>query len=133
MAPFMNEVVSIAREMGILIVHSPSSCMDYYKDFPARKLCQKYAGRKANALINNYLLESEKDAVWPVDQSDGGCDCDPPCEQGSPWTKQIAAIEILNNDAISDSGQEIAGLFREKGIKNVILMGVHENMCVIGR
>ena len=27
MAPFMNNVVSIAREKGVLIVHAPSDCM----------------------------------------------------------------------------------------------------------
>jgi nicotinamidase-related amidase len=129
----MNKVVSLAREKGILIVHAPSSCMDYYKNHPARKLGQKYKNREAENLISNDLLDSEKGAVWPVDQKDGGCDCEPHCKQGNPWTKQIDLIEISIQDAISDSGVEIAGLFRAKGIKNVILMGVHENMCVIGR
>jgi type 1 glutamine amidotransferase/nicotinamidase-related amidase len=133
MALFMNDVVSIARKKGVLIVHAPSSCMDYYENHPARKLGQKYKSDKAKRLISNDLLDSEKGAVWPVDQDDGGCDCEPPCIQGEPWTKQIDAIKIENQDAISDSGIEIAGLFEAKNIKNVILMGVHENMCVIGR
>jgi nicotinamidase-related amidase len=133
MAPFMNKVVSLAREKGILIVHAPSSCMDYYKNHPARKLGQKYKSKEAKDLISNDLLDSEIGAIWPIDQKDGGCDCEPPCKQGNPWTKQIDLIEISNQDAISDSGVEIAGLFKVKGIKNVILMGVHENMCVIGR
>ena len=132
-APFMNSVVSIARNKGVLVVHAPSSCMDYYKNHPARKLGQKYQSKKAKGLISNDLLESEKGAVWPVDQKDGGCDCTPECKQGHPWTSQIDLIEIQNQDAISDSGIEIAGLFQARGIKNVILMGVHENMCVIGR
>jgi nicotinamidase-related amidase len=133
MAPFMNKVVSIAREKGILIVHAPSSCMDYYKNHPARKLGQKYKNKEAKDLISNDLLDSEKGAVWPIDQKDGGCDCEPQCKQGNPWTRQIDLIEISNQDAISDSGVEISGLFKVKDIKNVILMGVHENMCVIGR
>jgi type 1 glutamine amidotransferase/nicotinamidase-related amidase len=133
MAPFMNKVVSLAREKGILIVHAPSSCMDYYKNHPARKLTQKYKNIEAKDLISNDLLDSEKGAVWPIDQKDGGCDCEPHCIQGNPWTKQIDLIEIRNQDAISDSGVEIAGIFKAKTIKNVILMGVHENMCVIGR
>jgi type 1 glutamine amidotransferase/nicotinamidase-related amidase len=133
MAPFMNNVVSLAREKGILIVHAPSSCMDYYKNHPARKLGQKYKNKEAKDLISNDLLDSETGAIWPIDQKDGGCDCEPHCQQGNPWTKQIDLIEISSQDAISDSGVEIAGLFKVKGIKNVILMGVHENMCVIGR
>lgn len=133
MAPFMNNVISIARGKGILIVHAPSDCMKYYKNHPARKLGQKYKSKKAGSLISDNKLDSEKGVVWPIDQSDGGCDCSPECKQGSPWTHQIDLIKISDNDAISDSGVEIAGLFQAKGIKNVILMGVHTNMCVIGR
>ncbi len=36
-------------------------------------------------------------------------------------------------DAISDSGVEIWNLLEARGIRNVILMGVHVNMCVAGR
>jgi nicotinamidase-related amidase len=135
MAPFMNDVISIARKRGILIVHAPSECMAFYKNHPARKLGQKYKSKKAMDLITRDKLVSEKDAVWPIDQSDEGCDCTPECKVGPPWpwTRQIGIIEIYDNDAISDSGAEIAGLFYKKGIKNVILMGVHTNMCVIGR
>jgi nicotinamidase-related amidase/type 1 glutamine amidotransferase len=133
MAPLMNEVVSIAREKGVLIVHAPSDCMEYYKDHPARKLGRKYKSKKAESLIAGGLLDSEEGAEWPIDQSDGGCDCTPECEGGNPWTHQIDLINIYDKDAISESGAEIGGLFYKKGIKNVILMGVHTNMCVIGR
>ena len=52
---------------------------------------------------------------------------------GSPWKSQVAAIEIKDDDAISDSGTEIWNLLESRGIKNVMLMGVHTNMCVLGR
>ena len=133
MASVLNNVISIARKEGVLVVHAPSDCIDYYKNYPGRKLALKYICKKATNLICNDKLDSEKDAVWPIDQSDGGCDCSPECKQGNPWTHQIDAIQITENDAISDDGEEIAGLFNNKGIKNVILMGVHTNMCVIGR
>ncbi len=133
MAPVMNNVLTIARNKGVLIVHAPSDCIKQYKDSPARKLGQKYLSKKATALISDDNLPSEKDAVWPIDQSNGGCDCLPTCKEGGPWTHEIDGLTIADNDAISDSGAEIAGLFGQKKIKNVILMGVHTNMCVIGR
>lgn len=133
MAPVMNSTIAAARRKGVLIVHAPSDCIGYYKDHPARKLGQKYRIEKTAGLFGGGPMDSEKGAVWPIDQSDGGCDCSPECKQGNPWTHQIDLIEISDNDAISDSGTEVAGLFRQKGIKNVILMGVHTNMCVIGR
>ena len=133
MAPYMNEVVSIARGKGVLIVHAPSSCMDFYKDHPARKLGMKYKSKKAEGIVSKDSLDKEKGVLWPIDQSDGGCNCTPVCKGGRPWTQQIDLIEISDKDAISDSGAEIGGLFYKKEIKNVILMGVHTNMCVIGR
>ena len=133
LAPEINKVISLARDKGIFIVHAPSECMDAYKGHPGRKLAQKYKGTKVGNLFSDDKLATEKNAVWPIDQSDGGCNDSPECTQGSPWTNQIDQIVINEKDAISDSGIEIAGLFRAKGIKNVILVGVHTNMCVINR
>ncbi|NIP94311.1 MAG: nicotinamidase, partial [Akkermansiaceae bacterium] len=37
MAPRMNELLNEARRRGALVVHAPSSCMEFYSDHPARK------------------------------------------------------------------------------------------------
>ena len=42
-------------------------------------------------------------------------------------------IRIDDRDAISDSGQEIFNLLRARGVKHVLMCGVHTNMCVLGR
>src|SRR5437867_489672 len=39
-APRMNHVLEKARDMGMLIIHAPSSCMEPYKDHPGRKRAQ---------------------------------------------------------------------------------------------
>src|SRR5258706_480089 len=54
------------------------------------------------------------------------------CKGATGRVAEMAPV-LKNLDAITDSGVEAAGLFQAKGIKNVILMGVHENMCVINR
>jgi hypothetical protein len=51
----------------------------------------------------------------------------------APWKSQHAGLTIRDEDAISDSGIEIWNLLEERGINNVILVGVHTNMCVLGR
>src|SRR5438552_17364238 len=40
LAPRMNQVLEKARGMGVFIIHAPSSCMEPYKDHPARKRAQ---------------------------------------------------------------------------------------------
>src|SRR5687768_11363649 len=36
MLPRLCQVIDKARELGVLIIHAPSHCMDPYKDHPAR-------------------------------------------------------------------------------------------------
>jgi hypothetical protein len=63
-----------------------------------------------------------------------GCSCaGKKCEIVPPWTRQIATLEILPDDALTDNGQETWNLLQQRGIQNVILCGVHLNMCVLGR
>ena len=136
MAPRMNEFVKEARRRGTLIVHAPSGGMKHYADHPARKLAQN--APRAVTLPDGIAagcsqIESEKRGEWPIDQSDGGCDDQPRCPTRTMDRHQASVLEIDDNDAISDSGVECWNLYEQRGIKNVILVGVHTNMCVIGR
>ena len=136
LGPAMNQAIAAARAKGILIIHAPSSCMEAYKNHPAREKAQQ-APKAANLPkhIGEWCnrIPAEEKGIYPIDQSDGGCDDGPQCPQGSPWKSQNAAIEIRPEDAISDSGEEIWNLLESRGIANVMLMGVHTNMCVLGR
>jgi nicotinamidase-related amidase/type 1 glutamine amidotransferase len=132
-APAMNAVLTTARARGVKIVHAPSDCIDYYRNHAARKEALRYGiDKKIAALADGSKLTTEADAEWPVDQSDEGCE-NSGLRPHRAWTKQIDAIDIVEGDLISDSGAEIGTYFAKKGIRNVILVGVHTNMCVIGR
>jgi len=37
LAPAMNRAVKAAHDRDVLIIHAPSSCLEAYKDHPARK------------------------------------------------------------------------------------------------
>ncbi|MFV1967661.1 MAG: ThuA domain-containing protein [Pirellulaceae bacterium] len=136
MAPRMNAFVKQARQKGALIVHAPSGGMEHYTDHPARKRAQN-APQAANLPegIAGWCrgIESEKQGEWPIDQEDGGCDDQPRCPDREMDRRQTPEIEIFDEDAISDSGVECWNLYERRGIENVILVGVHTNMCVIGR
>ena len=133
MAPRMNEVVSAARKQGVLIIHCPSSCMEFYKDTPQRTLAQSAPHAPTKRPLENWChLDPEREALLPIDDSDGGCDCQPQCKQGSPWYRQIETLTIAEGDAITDS-DEAYHLMQSRGIENVIVLGVHTNMCVLGR
>ncbi len=135
LAPFMNRVVNAARERGVFIIHAPSSVVDFYAGHPARQ--RALNAPKADNLpaeIQSWCswLDEKEEKVYPIDQSDGGCECED-CESYEAWRKQVEDIQIEDVDAISDSGVEIWNLLEDRGIENVMLMGVHTNMCVLGR
>jgi nicotinamidase-related amidase len=133
MAPRMNQVVSELRHRGALIIHCPSDTLKYYEGTAGRKVAQAAPKATPKAPLRNWCgLDSAREAPLPIDDSDGGCNDTPTCKQGSPWRRQIATLEIREGDAITDSA-EAYNLMRERGITNVIVMGVHQNMCVLGR
>jgi nicotinamidase-related amidase len=139
MAPQMDKVIKTARERGVTIFHAPSSCMPFYENHPARKRALEIPTDPVvlevlGGEIWNQALVKEKNKKWPVDQKDGGCDCEPKCPGGGPWKSQIDTIQIDGEkDFVTDSGVAVGSYMRQHGIKNVIVMGVHTNMCVIGR
>jgi nicotinamidase-related amidase len=142
MAPAMNKVVKEAREQGVFIIHAPSTCVDFYKDTPARKRAQSATAAKAPIELATSerwgtawcWLDKQREPELPIDDSDMGCDCKEKCKIVPPWTRQIALLDIdQDRDAITDNGQELVNLFAERKIDHVMILGVHLNMCVLGR
>ena len=133
MAPHMNRVLNAARARGVFIIHCPSDTMEAYADHPARLRAINAAPAETSPPLQKWVrLLPEREGSLPIDDADGGCDCDPPVPSRRVWTRQHPAIEIQAADAITDN-DEAFRLMRERGIRNVIVMGVHTNMCVLGR
>ncbi|MEZ6070317.1 MAG: hypothetical protein R3C10_08560 [Pirellulales bacterium] len=150
LGPRLNEVVAEARRRGVTIIHAPSDCMAAYQDHPARERArQAPAAAVVPEDIESWCsrIQSEEGVEYPLDQSDGGSDDTPEAQAdwnaklkamgrktGSPWQAESDLIKIDEDcDFISDRGNEIWNILADRGIDNVILTGVHTNMCVLGR
>ncbi len=132
MAPVMNQVISIARKQGVLIIHCPSGCMNVYKDTPQRKLAMQAPKVKTKAPLKRWCyLDRDKEAPLPVVDTHP-CDDEKGRERKRFYSRQIATLKIEQGDAITDSAEAFY-LMKQRGITNVIIMGVHTNMCVLGR
>jgi nicotinamidase-related amidase len=137
----MNKVVQEARHRGVFIIHAPSTTVDFYKDTPQRKRAMDAKFAKTLSPLSTVerwgtawcYPDSKRECELPIDDTDMGCDCATKCEIVPPWTRQIKTIDIAEPDAITDNGQETFNLLAERKIDNVIIMGVHLNMCVLGR
>jgi nicotinamidase-related amidase len=123
----MTKVIANAQAMGIPVIHAPSECMEFYKDMSQRR-----------RMLDIPRMQPPKplvltDPPLPVDDSDGGCDCEEPVKMYRAWSRQHEAIPIAADDVISDNGAEVYSFLKQRGIKTLIVMGVHTNMCVLGR
>lgn len=124
--------------------------MPAYTDHPAR--LRAIAAPTAKDLPQDIAawcsrIPAEEQAVYPIDQSDGGEDDDPAehaqwaahlkslgRNPGMPWQRQSDMITIdSERDFLSDKGDEVWNILQSRGIDHVILTGVHTNMCVLGR
>jgi len=149
MVPRMEKVLNQLRSKGVTLIHAPSGCMDAYARHPARLRVSSVPKSVVPEGINEWCrsIPSEEKVIYPLDQSDGGED-DTPEEHAawaetlkarglnprSPWKKQHQGLTIdPAKDFISDRGDEIWNLLEHRGLKHVILVGVHTNMCVLGR
>lgn len=133
-APRMNRVLHAARALGVRIIHAPSGTMDVYATTPQRRRMMEAKTHTPPVPIAKWCyLEPKDEAPLPID------DVTQPCDDGvvgpkvRRYSRQNALLDIREPDGISDSGEEIWNFFQQHGITNVALMGVHLNMCVLGR
>lgn len=142
LAPALNETVKAARNQGVFIIHAPSSVVGFYADCPQRNTAINAPFATPPIQLSTAQRwgttwcwpDAKHEGVLPIDDSDMGCSCEgEKCEIREAWSRQNRLIDIAAEDAITDNGQETFNLLEQRQIDNVILCGVHLNMCVLGR
>jgi hypothetical protein len=118
-----------------MIIHAPSDTMKFYEGTPERRRMQRAPKASSPMPIAACPRDKEESRMFPIDDSAGGCD-DPVVKKWTgpyPWTRENPKIDILGFDGVSDNGQEIYNYLKQEGIKNIALMGVHTNICILNR
>ena len=155
-APRIAKLCDTVRAAGGTVIHAPSDCMEAYAGNPARQRVLELVAQNQPAGFEPPAaakatwcsgIGAESLAEYPLDQSLGGED-DDPAEHAAwaaelermgrnpkmPWKMQSPLVPINHNcDFISDNGAEVARVLAARGIRHVMLVGVHLNMCVLGR
>lgn len=134
MAPRMNQVLTAARDHGVMIIHAPSDTMNVYAGTPYRLRMEQAKFAKPPVEI---AKRCDRDPMGepptlPIDTS-RDCDDAEPGRVVRNYTRQHPALEIVSYDGVSDRGQEIYNFCEQEGIKNIVLMGVHTNYCILAR
>jgi nicotinamidase-related amidase len=134
MVPRMNAVLSAARDHGVQIVHAPSGTVDLYADTPFRQRLKLAKPAEPPFSVNGWChLDPDREPPLPVDTTRSACDDPIPGAVVRKYTRQHPGLDMVGYDGVSDSGPEVYSFFVQEGIKNVAVMGVHTNMCVLGR
>lgn len=122
----MEPLLEKARAAGILIIHAPSETMNFYAGTEGRKLAESAPRTDPPEAAPLH------DPPLPIDDSNGGCDT-PGDTEHRAWSRQTPLLTIAPGDVISDSGNEIYNVLRQRGIDTLFYMGVHANMCILNR
>ena len=121
MAPLINQ----ARASGIQIIHAPSDVVGFYSQYPQRL---RILGVPATEPPPSLDLPNPP---LPIDDSSDVCDTGEKFYLA--WTRENPAISITGDDVISADGKEIYSFLVQRGIKNLLIMGVHANACILNR
>jgi nicotinamidase-related amidase len=130
MIPRMNRVVHALRDRGAVIVHAPSDATRPYAGTPALQRALAIEPIDAPALIEH------DDPPLPICSEQETACSTPDCELGKGYTQQHPGIDICHDNLreyISDDDQTPYAILKHHGIEQVILMGVHTNMCILLR
>jgi nicotinamidase-related amidase len=134
LADKMAPLIEAARTRGVRIIHAPSDTIDFYKDSPARQKILAAPAAIPPVPIERWCrIDKEHEGELPIDDADGGCDDEPQCKNYKAWSREHPAIRVADDDVVSDDGREIYNYLVQQGIKNILYVGVHTNMCVLGR
>jgi hypothetical protein len=111
--------------------------MKFYEGTPWRERMKRAPmASSPTAILARCGREPMEERNFPIDDSAGGCDDPKPKQEKGPpypWTREHSAIDVVGFDGVSDNGQEIYNYFKQEGITNVALMGVHTNICILNR
>ena len=138
----MNEMLKAARAKGVFIIHAPSTCTGFYKDTPQRKLAKEAPFAKTPVPLADDASAGARPGTGPTASARACCRSTTPTWAATARRSARSARRGRGRPRrsrspratpITDDGQETWNLLAERKIDNVILCGVHLNMCVLGR
>jgi len=127
MVPRMNAVLESARKAGILIIWNPTDVVTAYSGLPQYE--------RAAAMTTRKLPEIREAPQVKFTAPRAACMCGPgiSCRVNYGHDAMHPDFIIGDDDLFSSSTDAICTILSERGVKDVIYMGVATNICVFGK
>ena len=128
LVPRMNQCLEIARSIGMQVFLCPTDVAENYVG--TLQYERPLAATRAP-------VPDLPDPDFPTPADGGGCPCGTTekarCQVNYGWDGMNPDLIIADQDLIVDDRQLLYSLIREKGITHLIYMGVHTQMCLLGK
>ena len=125
LVPRMKRVLEEAHQMGMTLFWCPSDVADNYVGTPQHE---------AAANAPRLPLPELKPLNCPPAPDGGGCTCGQlRCQGNYGWNGMNPALKMYDEDFMPNDLETLYSLCRARGITHVIYMGVHTQVCLLGK
>ena len=125
MVPRMNRALDASRELGMTVLLCPSDVVDNYVGWPQREVIFALPRHPVPPLAR---------IDCPEPPNGGGCACGPQrCVVNYGWDGMHPDLRIAASDLMPDTLDEVYSICRERGLTHLIYMGVHTQVCLLGK
>jgi hypothetical protein len=125
LVPRMHKALDAARELGMTVMLCPSDVVDNYAGWPQREVIFGLPRHAVPALAH---------IECPPPPNGGGCACGRDrCTVNYGWDAMHPDLHIARDDLMPDTLQDVYSICKERGLTHLIYMGVHTQVCLLGK
>lgn len=135
--PRMNKALSVARKLGITVIHAPTDVVTAYAGYEQRErmaALDDMPFEPAGRVISVYPPEELSNGKLHPQYYDGEmCGSPFPCIENFGMYKLDPRLDIHETDWISASARDVNNLCKRDGIEHLIYFGGATNICILGK
>jgi hypothetical protein len=125
LVPRMKRVLEAAHEMGMVIFWCPSDVADNYVGTPQHE---------AASVAPRWPLPPLAQLDCPPAPDGGGCTCGKErCQGNYGWDGMHPDLQMYDGDYMPNDLETLYSLCKERGLTHLIYLGVHTQVCLLGK
>jgi hypothetical protein len=125
LVPRMNRALDAARGLGMTVMLCPSDVVDNYAGWPQREVVFALPRHPVPPLAR---------VECPAPPDGGGCACGRErCVVNYGWDAMHPDLRVGPADLMPDTLQDVYSICRERGLTHLIYLGVHTQVCLLGK